>query len=514
MVIHLGSIRADAAETDKWADEVGWDLEKVFEKHCGKEVAAEPGLPLNVVAKRGSFQCRHHQELEDDDDLYTILLHTNIGVKNIPHEQKASSSPTTLNPEVKLQSTSAGRLPAEQNTLIMADGNRSTLKEFIASISTIRGDLSNITAPPFLLASQSTVEFPSYWCERPQLLCAPASEPDAQKRCLLVLKWFLASLKRQQYAGRDESAGVKKPLNAFLGEVFMGAWGGSDGEGRTCLISEQVRSHHPPVTACYLWNDEQGVRAEGYACQNITFSGTVNIKQIGHAIIHLDKWNEDYLVPLPSVKVSGLITGTPYPELVGSYDIVSSAGYVASVDFSGKRFLGLAGKKNSLHAALYSADDTSRKHPIYTLDGNWNGVFTIRDEKADSVVEEFDTNAHPPLPVQVPDESTLDPYESRKAWGPTISALNSGDMQAVVDAKSKVEQGQREMRKQEEAAGKTWTPLFFQQVQREERLDKLKSIAHGDAEMDGTQGIWRWVGSEKAEQVDRPFHGDLVPWLT
>lgn len=123
----------------------------------------------------------------------------------------------------------------------MADGNRSTLKEFIASISTIKGDLSNITAPPFLLASQSTVEFPSYWCERPELLCAPASEPDAQKRCLLVLKWFLASLKRQQYAGRDENAGVKKPLNAFLGEVFMGAWGGDDGEGRTCLISEQVR---------------------------------------------------------------------------------------------------------------------------------------------------------------------------------------------------------------------------------------------------------------------------------
>jgi len=124
----------------------------------------------------------------------------------------------------------------------MVDGNRSTLKEFIASISTVKGDLSTITAPPFLLASQSTVEFPSYWCERPQLLCAPASEPDAQKRCLLVLKWFLASLKRQQYAGRDENAGVKKPLNAFLGEVFMGAWGGDDGEGRTGLIAEQVRS--------------------------------------------------------------------------------------------------------------------------------------------------------------------------------------------------------------------------------------------------------------------------------
>jgi hypothetical protein len=32
--------------------------------------------------------------------------------------------------------------------------------------------------------------------------------------------------------------------------------------------------------------------------------------------------------------------------------------------------------------------------------------------------------------------------------------------------------------------------------------------------MVGTQGIWRWVGNEKAEQIDRPFHGDLVPWST
>ncbi|KAG9711192.1 hypothetical protein KCU73_g17241, partial [Aureobasidium melanogenum] len=71
-----------------------------------------------------------------------------------------------------------------------------------------------------------------------------------------------------------------------------------------------------------------------------------------------------------------------------------------------------------------------------------------------------------------------------------------------------------EMRKQEEREGKAWTPLFFQKVQSEPRLEKLKGMAHGDAEMDGTQGIWRWIGNEKADQIDRPFHGDLVPWLT
>jgi oxysterol-binding protein-related protein 9/10/11 len=66
---------------------------------------------------------------------------------------------------------------------------------------------------------------------------------------LLVLKWFLAALKQQQYAGRDEKDGVKKPLNAFLGELFLASWdGGEEGvKGTTRLVSEQVRWASQPL---------------------------------------------------------------------------------------------------------------------------------------------------------------------------------------------------------------------------------------------------------------------------
>lgn len=84
----------------------------------------------------------------------------------------------------------------------MATTNRSFLREFLASIATIRGDLSNITAPPFLLATQSTTQFPSYWAEFADYFTAPAKEGDALLRSVLVLKWFLVCLKRQQYAGQ------------------------------------------------------------------------------------------------------------------------------------------------------------------------------------------------------------------------------------------------------------------------------------------------------------------------
>lgn len=116
-----------------------------------------------------------------------------------------------------------------------------------------------------MLADKSTTEFPRYWIEQPELFNAPAHEQDPAKRILAVLKWFLASLKSQQYAGRQPSEGVKKPLNAFLGEVFIGDVGATE-DDQTHLIAEQV-SHHPPVTACYLWNDKHGVRAEGYTRQ-------------------------------------------------------------------------------------------------------------------------------------------------------------------------------------------------------------------------------------------------------
>jgi oxysterol-binding protein-related protein 9/10/11 len=96
-----------------------------------------------------------------------------------------------------------------------------------------------LTAPPFILSATSLTEFSGYWCEHPSVFAAPAKEKDPAKRALAVLKWFLTTLK-QQYASRSEQYGnEKKPLNPFLGEIFLGKW--EDDAGTTELISEQVR---------------------------------------------------------------------------------------------------------------------------------------------------------------------------------------------------------------------------------------------------------------------------------
>lgn len=133
----------------------------------------------------------------------------------------------------------------------------SQLKDFLAYLTTIKGDLSNVTAPPFVLAQKSATEFPASWCSHQDLFLAQSTPADAAERALAVLKNFLASLKTQTYAGTSEADGAKKPLNAFLGELFLAQFD-TPGQGATRLVSEQV-SHHPPVTACYLYNEEAGI---------------------------------------------------------------------------------------------------------------------------------------------------------------------------------------------------------------------------------------------------------------
>lgn len=112
---------------------------------------------------------------------------------------------------------------------------------FHQSIASFNGDLSSLTAPPFILSSTSLVEYSAYWAEQPNLFVAPAKEADPEKRALLVLKWFISTL-HQQYCSRSEKLGSeKKPLNPFLGELFIGKWEDDGDVGETTLVSEQVR---------------------------------------------------------------------------------------------------------------------------------------------------------------------------------------------------------------------------------------------------------------------------------
>ncbi|KEF61577.1 uncharacterized protein A1O9_03145 [Exophiala aquamarina CBS 119918] len=414
-------------------------------------------------------------------------------------------------------------------------GNISALKDFISFLATVRGDISHITAPPFILAPQSLTQFPAYWAERPSLFTAAARESDPAQRMLSVLKLYLASLQRQYYVGRTVKEGLKKPLNPFLGELFLAEFSDHDlsdekVSGSTVrVIAEQV-SHHPPTTACFLSADEDGVRAEAYSTQVTTLSGaSVLIRQSGHAVFTVDKYDETYLLPLPDVTARSILSGVPWPELNDTYKIVSSSGYTAEMRFVAKGFWG--GDRNCFEASIYRTDSAAEDDdsaPIFTLCGSWSSKFTIRDSTAKEI-EVFDLSdpENAPAPMSVRPVSEQHPWESQRAWAATFEAIRKADHGDVVKQKSKLENAQREMRKKEKAEGRTWETMFFTRrvsceegnddddddddVVVEKLMDQLDpSEAH---RLRGTNGCWRfspekeqrWKSGNGSPRAASPF---------
>lgn len=142
-----------------------------------------------------------------------------------------------------------------------------------------------------------------------------------------------------------------------------------------------VGSHHPPVTAYSIWNAKHGVRLQGYNAQKASFKTTINVKQVGHAMYHIDGFNEDYLITLPPLHIEGLVVGAPYVELNSATYIQSSSGYTAKIEYSGRGWV--SGKSNSFTASIYPED--KKKEPIYTAEGQWTSKFHFKDPKTKQV---------------------------------------------------------------------------------------------------------------------------------
>ncbi len=256
------------------------------------------------------------------------------------------------------------------------------------------------------------------------------------------------------------------------------------------------------MTAYCIWNSKHGIQLQGYNGQKASFSGTtINVRQIGHAVLHIDKYNEDYLITLPSLHIEGLISGSPYVELNRHSYIQSSTGFTAKVDYSGKGWI--SGKKNTFKATLYPQG--KEKEPLYTIDGQWNDFFTIRDGRTKKEVETYSPKTSKTTPLTVAALDQQDAMESRRAWQKVASAIEKGDMDKASTEKSIIENSQRSLRKKEKEEGREWERRFFTRIDRYPAFDHLFKPIGEAIEADKTGGIWTFDAS-KANNSKPPFN--------
>ncbi|GAV30244.1 hypothetical protein PMKS-003754 [Pichia membranifaciens] len=398
---------------------------------------------------------------------------------------------------------------------------------FIKSIASYNGDLSSLTAPPFILSPTSLVEYSQYWSEHVDLLLEPNfivdsdDDPVELKRMIAVTRWFISTLK-SQYCSRNETlGGEKKPLNPFLGEIFVGKWEDTSKEqklGETILVSEQV-SHHPPITAYAVENKKNNTILEGYNGVRASMSTTaLNVRQFGHALLEYRNLNETYLVTLPPLHIEGILAFSPFVELEQKSYIQSSAGYYTVIEYSGRGYF--SGKKNSFKARIFKnyEDSLKKEKALYTISGQWSEKSAIAKGSSSPSSSKgetfFDASNYEAQHLTVKPIEDQHPLESRKAWKDVAEAIRKGDFDLIHEEKSKLENKQRELRKAEEASNAKWARRWFDEVDySKDSLDNdifitLSNLAHLSIK-NVASGVDS--GSSKNDDIEGMSHWRFVP---
>ncbi|GAA5862049.1 hypothetical protein JCM3774_006152 [Rhodotorula dairenensis] len=345
---------------------------------------------------------------------------------------------------------------------------------FLKSLASFSGDLSGLTAPPFILSPTSLAEFPSYWGEPKDLFAAIADGATPEERQLRVTRWFLATLSGQFTRREKETGSEKKPLNPFLGEQFLGDWD----NGELVLTVEQV-SHHPPITAYRLENKKKGIVWEGNCAQKTSFSARmISVKQVGHGLLRLklaDGSTETYLVTLPKLKIEGLWTGRPYVELTETSYIQGSHGLTSTIKYSGAGWV-----TGASHSHVTTITTGAGGPTLYTISGTWVGeskfVKPSKDGKEGSLFldagESVVRERISVKPIEAQNE-----YESRRAWKAVADGIRNGDYDAASVAKGTLENSERQKRKDEQAGAEAAFELrLFDHVENDPEYAQLAAL--------------------------------------
>jgi oxysterol-binding protein-related protein 8 len=142
-----------------------------------------------------------------------------------------------------------------------------------------------------------------------------------------------------------------------------------------------------------------------------------------------------------------------------SYIRCEKTGLVADVEFKTKGFI--SGTYNAITGKI-KRDST--QEPLYEISGKWTEEMYIKNLKTGDKELLFDATGakHTPCAVRPLDEQ--EDRESRKLWNKVTSAIIKRDQTTATDAKSAIEDRQREETRTRDAEGVTWHPRYFKQV--------------------------------------------------
>uniref|UniRef100_A0A8D9EII1 Oxysterol-binding protein n=1 Tax=Cacopsylla melanoneura TaxID=428564 RepID=A0A8D9EII1_9HEMI len=360
-------------------------------------------------------------------------------------------------------------------------------------------DLTKVVLPTFILERRSLLEMYADYFAHPDIFLKATELKSERERMVQIVKWYLASF----HAGR-KSAVAKKPYNPILGETFRCHWDlpptesgpasselVTDGPVPWCtadqltFISEQVShhppskslvtvvpvpwctadqltfiseqvSHHPPISAFYAEHVAKRASLCAHVWTKSKFLGlSIGVHNVGWGTVKLHDFGEDYVCTFPNGYGRSILT-VPWIELGGSTTIkCTQSGYHANVEFHTKPFYG--GKKHRITTEVFARNE---KKPFLVVQGEWNGAMEAK--WADGRSELFIDVTKLPISKKIVRKiDEQDETESRAVWKNVTLGLKYNDIDHATNAKSEVEQRQREGAAERLKNNLEWTTQYF-----------------------------------------------------
>jgi len=297
------------------------------------------------------------------------------------------------------------------------------VKRFISQLS-YGQELTRISMPSEFLNPYSILEVCAlrYLARFDSLITASAQESPAF-RMLHVIHFFLSSLYRVKL--------YKKPYNPVVGETHY-CFTEKAGQ-KTRYLGEQV-THHPPVSAFYMDNQEEGVSAQGTISFGVKFHvNSATVATSGAIRVKLDKHGEEYVFAksIPDLLMKNVVFGTRQMKWQKGIDVTCpSSGYKATVTFQD------SGSSDSLTGVICKGDV-----PVLRFEGSLDDeVYYFLDGAEEETLFISQEDMTDPKIIYPPQ---LDEFPSLKVWKDVTQCIVANDMTEADRAKHLVEEAQR-----------------------------------------------------------------------
>ncbi|WFD33355.1 hypothetical protein MCUN1_000168 [Malassezia cuniculi] len=310
-------------------------------------------------------------------------------------------------------------------------------------------DLHKVTLPTFVLEPRSMLERITDFLSHPDIIFGAGREPDAQKRFLAVLTYYMSGW-------HIKPRGVKKPYNPVLGEFFRCSYDYPNGT-RGFYIAEQV-SHHPPISAYYYVSEANNLIIYGDIRPKSKFLGNsaATLMDGTSHVVFLDRLADGaYQISMPNMYARGILFGKMVMELGDTSRVENkNTNLSCDVEFKVKGYF--TGSYNAISARVQRGNKT-----IGELSGRWSDVLEYKDSSTGKSSVMFDAKNAKFAQKKVAPISEQEPNESQRLWQTVTEGIKTKNMDLATEAKTKIEDAQRQSTREREERGQTWSPKYF-----------------------------------------------------